>query len=101
VTLLTKILLLTVIAALLALLGVGGRGRGRISFPGPRIPESLITMFWLAARIVAYGAALWSIVRGMRGASRDDVRTAFALGFIGALMTGMWLHRRRTRRDAA
>jgi len=42
VSLLTKILLMFVIAALLALLGVGTRGeRVRVSFPGPRIPESL------------------------------------------------------------
>ena len=100
-SLLTKILLLVVIAGLLSLLGMGRRGaRGRISFPGPRIPEPWITMFWLVASIASYTAAVWFVIQGARGSSRDDVRTGFALAFIGALMTGAWLHRRRMRRDA-
>jgi len=103
VSLLTKILLMIVIAALFALLGVGGRGarRARISFPGPRIPESLITMSWLASSIASYAGAVWFMIRGVGASSRDDIGTAFALAFLGALMTGTWLHRRRSRRDAA
>jgi len=41
------------------------------------------------------------MIRGVGASSRDDIGTAFALAFLGALMTGTWLHRRRSRRDAA
>jgi hypothetical protein len=102
VSLLTKILLMFVIAALLALLGVGTRGeRTRISFPGPRIPESWITMFWLVSSIASYAGAVWFMIRGLGASSRDDIGAAFGLAFLGAMMAGTWLHRRRSRRDAA
>jgi hypothetical protein len=97
-SLLTKILLLFVIASLLALLGVGARSpNGRISFPGPRIPESLITMFWLGGSVASYAGAVWFLIKGARSSSRDDIGTAFGLAFIGAIMVGTWSHRRRTR----
>ena len=101
-SLLTKILWMFVIAALFGLLGISTRGkRTRISFPGPRIPESLITMFWLVSSIASYAGAVWFMIRGLGASSRDDIGTAFGLAFLGALMTGAWLHRRRSRRDAA
>ena len=97
----TRILLLLVIAALFGLLGVSPRSRGRVSFPGRRIPESVITAFWLVGCLASFAAAVWFMIRGVRASARDDLRTAFALAFIGAMMAGTWLHRRRTRRDAA
>ena len=101
-SLLTKIVLLFVIAALLALLGVGARRPGdRIAFPGPRIPDSLVLMFWLIGSVASYAGAVWYGIRGVRGSSGDDIGTAFALAFIGAMMTGTWSHLRKSRRDAA
>ena len=98
----TKILLFVVIAVLLGLLGVGGRGsRVRVAFPGPRIPESVITVFWLVGSLASFAAAVWFMIRGVRESARDDVRTAFTFVLIGSIMAGMWLHRRRTRGDAA
>ena len=101
-SLLTRILLMILIAVLLGLLGVGARGeRVRVSFPGPRIPESWITMFWLVSSIASYAGAAWFMIRGVGASSRDDIGTAFGLAFLGALMTGTWSHRRRSGRDAA
>lgn len=101
-SLLTKILLFVVVAVLLGLLGVGGRGsRVRVSFPGPRIPESMITGFWFVGCLASFAAGVWFMIRGVRDSAREDVRTAFTFGLVGSIMAGIWLHRRRTGRGAA
>lgn len=97
---LTRISLLIVLVVLLSLLGVGSRDPGgRIAFPGPRIPESLISITLFLGCLAAYGAAAWFLVRAGRGSARsgpDDIGTAFAFGFIGSIIGWMWQHRRRT-----
>ena len=98
----TKILLFVVVAVLLGLLGIGGRGsRVRVAFPGPRIPEPVITVFWLVGCLASFAAAVWFMIRGVRESAGDDIRTAFTFVLIGCIMAGMWLHRRRAGRDAA
>ncbi len=102
---LTRILLLIVLAGLLGLLGVGARGpRGRVSFPGPQIPESLISVALFVGCVTSYAAGAWFLMRAGRGSLQsvqDDIGTAFAFAFIGSIIGWTWKHRRRTGRDAA
>src|SRR5258707_15190012 len=72
---LTRILLMIVLAGLFALLGVGAR-RGRISLPGPQIPESLISVALFVGSVASYAAALWFLIRVGRGSAQsaqDDI----------------------------
>jgi uncharacterized protein DUF3592 len=98
---LTTTLAFVVVAVLLGLLGVRTRGpRIRVSFPGPRIPEPLITFTVFVGCLASFAAGAWFIIRAVRGSAQDDAGTAFAFGIIGALLLSIWLHRRRTQRDA-
>ena|SRR5438034_9120115 len=99
---LTRIPLFVVVAVLLSLLGVRTRGpRIRVSFPGPRIPEPLITVVLFVGCLASFAAGAWFMIQAVRGSGQDDAGTAFAFGLMGAMMLFTWLHRRRARRDAA
>ena len=100
-----KIVWFVVVAVLLGLLGVGVGARYervRVSFPGPRIPERVITVVLSVACLASFAAGAWFMVRAARGSAQDDIGTAFAFVFIGAMiLVGARLHRRRTGRGAA
>ena len=99
---LTRILLLLLVAVLLGLLGVSARGpRVRVSFPGPRVPESWITAVLFLGCLASFAAAAWYVIASSRGPAQDDLGTAFAFVFIGSMLLWTWRQRRRTQRDAA